>query len=195
MYIRNNTAAVIFRMIFVIVCGAGLVMKLIYSDFSIDIIMGDFALISNALALIYFAYLIIVRTNYEKGVLRGAVTIYMIITFIVYYFIHFGTGGNPLYNLSLAGYLLYFIAPIMVFVDYLLFCKKGEFTAYSPAIWAIIPVVFNIIVYIINSVGISARSVPYFNLLGMNMIITLLVFLGISYLLFVLDSIMAGRRR
>ena len=84
MYIRNNTAAVIFRMVFVIVCGAGLVMKLIYSDFSIDRIMGDFALISNALALIYFAYLIIVRTNYEKGVLRGAVTIYMIITFIVY---------------------------------------------------------------------------------------------------------------
>ena len=195
MYIRNNTIAVVFRVVFLIVCGAGLVMKLLYSRFSIDTIMSDFALISNVLALIYFAYLIIARPGYERGMLRGAVTIYMLVTFIVYYFIHFGVDADPLQNLSLAGYLLYFAAPLMAVLDYLLFCRKGWFTSYSPLIWTILPVVFNLAIFIINRIGIYVASIPYFNLLGLNMIVTLFVFLGVSYLLFAADNLMAGRRR
>ena len=195
MYIRNNTITILFRVVFLIVCGAGLVMKLMYSGFSINIIMGDFALISNVLALIYFAYLIIARPGYERGMLRGAVTIYMLVTFIVYYFIHFGVDADPLQNLSLAGYLLYFAAPLMAVLDYLLFCRKGWFTSYSPLIWTILPVVFNLAIFIINRIGIYVASIPYFNLLGLNMIVTLFVFLGVSYLLFAADNLMAGRRR
>lgn len=195
MYIRNNTIAVVFRVVFLIVCGAGLVMKLMYSRFSLDIVMSDFALISNVLALIYFAYLIIARPNYERGVIRGAVTIYMLVTFVVYYFVHFGVGANPLEQLSLAGYLLYFAAPLLAVLDYLLFCRKGWFTSYSPLIWAILPVVFNLAVFIINRIGVYIASIPYFNLLGLNMIVTLFVFLGVSYLLFAVDNLMAGRRR
>lgn len=195
MYIRNNTMALVFRVVFLIICGAGLVMKLIYSGFSLDTIMGDFALISNVLSLVYFAYLIIARPGYERGLLRGAVTIYMLVTFVVYYFMHFGMAANPLFELSLAGYLLYFAAPLMAVLDYLLFCRKGEFTPYSPLIWAILPVVFNIAVYIINRIGISFVAIPYFNLLGLNMLITLFVFLGVSYLLFAVDNLLAGRRR
>ncbi len=194
MYIRNNNIALLFRVIFIIACGAGLVIKLIYSGFSLVTVMSDFALISNVLALIYFAYLIIVRPNYERGLLRGAVTIYMLVTFVVYYFMHFGVDANPLYSLSLAGYLLYFIAPIMAVLDYLLFCRKGWFSPYSPLIWTILPVLFNLAVYIVNRIGISMIAIPYFNLLGMSLIITLLVFLGIGYLLFAADSLMAGRR-
>lgn len=195
MYIKNDTIAVVFRVIFIIVCGAGLVIKLMNSSFGINTVFGDFALISNALALIYFAYLIIARPYYEKGALRGAVTIYMIITFVIYYFVHFGMSVDPTGHLSIAGYLLYFISPVMAFADYLLFCPKGWFTAYSPIIWAIIPVLFNIAVLVINMTGISLKRIPYFNLLGMNMIMTLLVFLGISYLLFVTDNMIAGRRK
>ena len=117
---------------FLIVCGAGIVMKLMYSSVGIGTILGDFALVANALALIYFAYLIIARPGYERGMLRGAVTIYMVITFIVYYFIHFGASAAMPQQLSVAGYLLYFVSPVMAFIDYLLFCRKGEFTAYSP---------------------------------------------------------------
>ena len=135
MYIKNNTAGVVFRVLFLIVCGAGLVMSLIYSGFSLYSIMSDFALVSNALALIYFAYLIVARPSYERGVFRGAVTIYMVITFIVYYLMNFGADVNPADSLSLAGMLLYFISPLMAFADYLLFCRKGSFTAYSPVIW------------------------------------------------------------
>jgi len=195
MYIRNNTIAILFRVVFLIVCGAGLVMKLMYSGFSINIIMGDFALISNVLALIYFAYLIIARPGYERGMIRGAVTIYMLVTFVVYYFIHFGVDADPLFELSLAGYLLYFAAPLLAVLDYLLFCRKGWFTSYSPLIWTILPVVFNLAVFIINKIGVYIASIPYFNLLGLNMIVTLFVFLGVSYLLFAADNLMAGRRR
>ncbi len=195
MYIKNNTIAVIFRVMFIIVCGAGIVMKLMYAGFGLSTILGDFAIISNVLALIYFAYLIIARPGYERGMLRGAVTIYMIITFVVYYFIHFGIDASPLVHLSVSGYLLYFVSPVMAFIDYLFFCRKGEFTAYSPVMWALIPVIFNIAVFVVNSIGFSVERMPYFNLMGMNMIVTLLVFLGISYLLFVVDNMLAGRRR
>ena len=195
MDIKNDMIAVVFRVIFIIVCGAGLVMKLIYAGFGLSTVMGDFALVANALALIYFAYLIIARPRYERGMLRGAVTIYMVVTFIVYYFIHFGTGGTALDNLGLAGYLLYFAAPLMAAADYLLFCQKGGFSAYSPVLWAVLPAAFNLAVYLINRMGLALTGIPYFNLLGLNLSITLLVFLGISYLLFVVDNLMAGRRR
>lgn len=195
MYIKNQTLGVVFRVVFLIACGAGLVIKLIYSGFSLPVIFGDFALISNFFALVYFAYLIIARPNYERGVLRGAVTIYVIITFIVYYFINFGASSNPAENLNLAGYLLYFISPVMVVLDYLLFCRKGSFTAYSPVIWAVIPVMFNIAVFLLNKFITGIEMIPYFNLLGMDMTITMLVFLGISYLLFVADNIFAVRHR
>ena len=179
MYIKNDTIGVIFRVLFLIVCGAGLVMKLFASGFSLSVILGDFALLANALALVYFAYLII----------------YMVVTFLVYYYLNFGTGNGLHEGMSLAGYLLYFIAPLMAFIDYLLFCRKGEFTAYSPVFWAILPVLFTLAVFLVNRFGSSLAQIPYFNLLGLHMVLTLLVFLGISYLLFVLDNLMAGRRR
>ena len=195
MYIKNDTIAVIFRVIFIILCGAGLVMKLIRTAFGLSTILSDFALISNALTLIYFAYLIIARPNYERGFLRGAVTIYMIVTFIVYYFIHFGVSGTPMVQLGIAGWLLYFVSPVMAALDYLLFCRKGEFTSYHPLLWTILPVIFNAAVFLVNKLGLALSSVPYFNLLGLSLLVTLFVFLGISYLLFVLDNLLAGRRR
>lgn len=195
MYIRNNTLAVIFRVIFIIVCGAGIVMRLMGTESILGTVLGDFALIANGAALIYFAYLIIAKPGYERGALRGAVTIYMVVTFIVYYFFYFGTALSRPEQLSVAGYLLYFVAPVMAFADYLLFCRKGDFTAYSPIIWVILPVLFNIAVFIVNMFGFSLGSIPYFSLAGMSMMATLFIFLGISYLLFVVDNLMAGRRR
>ena len=193
MYIKNNTLAVIFRMIFLIVCGAGLIIKLMNDGFAAAVILGDFALVSNTLALIYFAYLIIARPGYERGALRGAVTIYMIVTFIIYYYLYFGLSSAV--DLSIPEYLLYFITPVMAVADYLLFCRKGSFGAYSPVLWILIPVLFNIMVFIVNYMGFAASMIPYFNLLRMNMIITLLVFLGLGYLLFIADNLLAGRRR
>ena len=112
MYIKNATIAVIFRVIFIIVCGAGLVVKLMDSGTGPDVLLGDFALAADALSLIYFAYLVIARPGYERGTLRGAVTIYMILTSIVYYYIEFGAGGISDGGLSLSGYLLWFISPV-----------------------------------------------------------------------------------
>ena len=85
MYIKNDTIGVIFLgVLFLIVCGAGLVMKLFASGFSLSVILGDFALLANALALVDSAYLIIARPSYERGFFRGAATIYMVVTFLVY---------------------------------------------------------------------------------------------------------------
>ena len=101
--------------------------------------------------------------------------------------------------MSLAGYLLYFIAPLMAFIDYLLFCRKGEFTAYSPVFLGVtLPALFTILALFSGKPVRDhrlAQDLPDFNLLGLHMVLTLLVFLGISYLLFVLDNLMAGRRR
>lgn len=185
----------IFRILVVIACGAGLVIQLIGTGFSLNAILGDFALICNVLTLIYFIYLIIARPDSERGGLRGAVIIYMMMVFIVYYVTYFGASAPHLLNLSISGYLLYFAAPLMVFLDYLLFCRKGDFTPYSPIIWVIIPVLLNLVIFAINWFQVSVSAIPYFNLLGLNLTITLLVFLGVSYLLFLVDSLLSGRRR
>lgn len=194
MYIRNNTVAMVFRIIFIIACGAGLVMRLIYVGFSLDAILGEFVLTASALALIYFIYLIIARPEYENGILRGSVTMYMILTFIAYYFIHFGTEGVAITVLPLAGYLLYFISPILAFLDYLLFCRKGDFTPYNPLLWAIIPVLFNLAIFLINKFMEISVTIPYFNLFGLSLALTLFLFLGVGYLLFVVDNLLGGRR-
>lgn len=194
MYIKNNTIAMIFRILFLIVCGAGLVMQLIGTGFGLNAILGDFALISNVLALLYFIYLIIARPDSERGGLRGAVIIYMMLVFIVYYVTYFGASIPHLVHLSLSGYLLYFAAPLMAFLDYLLFCRKGDFTPYSPVIWVIIPILLNLTIFIINRFQLSVSSIPYFSLLGMSLTVTLLAFLGASYLLFLIDSLLSGRR-
>ena len=47
MYIANDTIGVIFRVLFLIVCGAGLVMKLFASGFSLSAILGDLALLAR----------------------------------------------------------------------------------------------------------------------------------------------------
>ena len=193
MYIKSNTFAVVFRLIFIMVCGAGLIMKLLYSGFSIDLILSDFALVTGVAAILYFIYPAAARPGYERGALRGAVTIYMIIVFVTYYFMSFGTSGNPLANLDLAGFLLYYASPIIAFLDYILFCRKGEFSVYSPLIWTVLPVIFNIVVYVVNRMGLSMASVPYFNLLGLSLPLTFFLFLGIGYLLFVADDLMSRR--
>lgn len=195
MYIKNDIISVVFRVIFIIVCGAGMVIKLFTSGLSLSIVLSDFALVVNAFALIYFAYLIIVRPGYERGVFRGAVTIYMVITFIAYYFDDFGAPNGLIDGLSAANYLLYFVTPLMALADYLLFCRKGEFSAYSPLLWAILPILFNLAVYLANRFGLEMDAIPYLSLPNMNLIATLLLFLGVSYLLFVLDNLMVGRRR
>lgn len=194
MYIRNNTVAMIFRIIFIIACGAGLVLRLIYVGFSLDAIMSEFVLIVSALSLIYFIYLIIARPEYENGILRGSVTIYMILVFITYYFIYFGASGNPLGNLPLAGYLLYFAAPILAFLDYLLFCRKGDFSKYHPLLWVIIPALFNLAIFLINKFVEVPVVIPYFTLLELSLLLTFFVFLGVSYLLFVVDNLLGGGR-
>ena len=121
-------------------------------------------------------------------------TIYMIMVFMTYYFINFGAAGNPLANLNLSGFLLYFAAPVIAFLDYILFCRKGDFSPYSPLLWTILPVLFNVVIFVVNRIGLSLASVPYFNLLGLDLPVTFFFFLGVGYLLFVADDLM-GRRR
>lgn len=193
MYISNNIVAMIFRIIFIIACGAGLVMRLLFVGFSIDAIMSEFVLIVSALCLIYFIYLIIARPEGESGILRGSLTLYMIMTFVAYYFIHFGTAGTPLTNLPLAGYLLYFAAPLLAFLDYLLFCRKGQFRQYCPLLWTLIPVLFNLAIFLINKFMKVSVVIPYFNLFGMNLALTFFVFVGVGYLLLVLDNLLVGK--
>ena len=89
---------------------------------------------------------------------------------------------------------MYFAAPLLAFSDYLLFCRKGDFTPHSPLFWLIIPLLFNLAVFLVNKFMALPVMILYFNLFGLGLVVTLLVFLGASYLLFVVDNLLAGRR-
>ena len=53
---------------------------------------------------------------------------------------------------------------------------------------------FNAAVLVVNHMGLSMKRLPYFSLPDIGMVVTLFVFLGISYIFFVIDDLMAGRR-
>ncbi|NLD20061.1 MAG: hypothetical protein GX663_07435 [Clostridiales bacterium] len=190
MYIRNNIVSAIFRIIFIIACGAGLALKLLDTGISLDAFLSDFALLASTLALAYFIYLLIARPRYERGFLRGAVTIYLLLIFIMNSFI----AMTPLSTMGIANTLLYFVSPLVAFVDYLLFCPKGGFHPYNPLTWAILPAIYNLAIAILNHFIPTITGSVYFTFLNMGFILSLLVFLGIGYLLFLIDSLMAGRR-
>ncbi len=192
MYIKNNAAALVFRVLFLAACGGGLAVKLTGPGESLGTVMEDFTVIACLLGFIYFVYLVVGRPSNERGSLRGAVTIYMAVILIRWLLASWGSSAAAAE--TGAGYLLLCLAaPAIAFADYILFCPKGRFSVYSPAFWTIIPVLFNLAVLIVNRMGAALRPVEYFTMPGAGFPESLFLFLGTGYLLLLLDSLM-GRR-
>lgn len=111
--------------------------------------------LSNLGCIILFAILSVYMANGKRMTIspllvqfKGMLTMIILVTFIIYHFVlrplltdnlelltgqlaEFGNFNSP------GNIILHYIAPLMVFSDWLLFDEKGRFKWYSPPLWSL----------------------------------------------------------
>lgn len=110
-----------------------------------------YTLLSNILVLGFSVYLIFAMgKDYEaaltnKGLLRvkGAVTIAIMLTFLVYHFM-LAPLATPERYYQLENFLLHYIVPLLFFLDWLIVDKRGIYQKKDPLLWCLVPAVYSI---------------------------------------------------
>lgn len=178
MCVKNRILAVIFRIILLIICLIGIFIKLDLIHGQVKLYMLIYYTIqSNILVFIVFLYITIktlddIKTDGINGVsmpmpyFKGAVTMAIIVTGVIYHFLlmptHFTMGGiSPLDFVG--NIILHYIVPIMVFLDWIIFDKKNSYRLFDPLIWLCIPFIYFIFVLIQAQFGffIPNQNTPY----------------------------------
>lgn len=216
MYIRNKYFSLIFKLLIVVIGIFG-----IYLSLSDSPLVGMFehlsyyTNLSNLLCIIFFLYYSIKMIinikennhNYHNN-FKGAVTITILITFIVYNFIlrPFMHDVEGVMKINSVGNLIvHVILPLMVLFDYILFDEKGN---YSKAyLWVLIPLFYFIFICIRAKFGYTftyAQSrYPYFFLdideygiyqVIFNAIISILLILALIYIYVFIDKKLSNKK-
>lgn len=203
MYIKNNTLKTAYRVLFLIFCEAGIILQYVAVAKIGSIAMHTcyYTILSNILCFLYFAFLLIVRPKKENATIKGAVTVCIALTGIVYHLLLAGSmkaadGIKIDYAMFISNYIVHYVVPISVFVDYILFTPKGYFKVFSPLIWCIIPLSYLIFALIRAEVSTGVFSVfgkgtsryPYpfmdFDALGAGAAVRNIVIIGVAYIAF-----------
>lgn len=212
MCIRNKFFSLIFKVLIVIIGIFG-----IYSSLNDSPLVGIYehlsyyTNLSNLLCILFFfVYSIIMLLNIKKEYhnycpnLKGAITITILITFIVYNlvlrpFMH-NVDGVMKIN-SIGNTIVHVILPIMVLLDYILFDEKGRFNKKKAYTWVLIPLMYFIFICIRAKMGgmftYAGSRYPYFFLdideygipqVTINVIISIILILLLIYLYIYIDS-------
>ena len=127
----------------------------------------------------------------------------IIVTGMVYHFMLAGKFEMQ-GTLWLSNTLLHYVVPIMTFLDWILFDKKGDYKKYSPLLWIILPVLYfiyiNIRVEAGGILGPYGSKYPYYfmdiDVLGIEKVliinmIMVLFFIILGYIIVFLDRLLA----
>ncbi len=121
---------------------------------------------SNILVIVfYIGYFIVLKfnSNVENHslyhILKGAIVMAIFLTFIVYiislqplgFLMDVKIPSSNVFKIS--NILVHFITPIMVFLDYIIFDKKGYFKKSYTFIWIVFPAIYPLYVYTYSSLG------------------------------------------
>lgn len=218
MCIHNRLFALIFRILFVIGCGMGLYLNSGLPRGKPALYMLIFYTIqSNVLCFIFFSLLTVktfidLRNSGINGTsiilphFKGAVTIAIAITFIIYHFIlvpkYLSTPVASYSILSWQNILVHYFVPIAALADWLVFDEKRNFRWFDPLAWLVLPITYFIFILIRARFGgiieIVNSPYPYFfidvNLLGwINVIknagLLIIVFLVVGYFIYIIDKV------
>lgn len=116
--------------------------------------LSSFSILANFLSFICILAVIIYNlikygTIFRKSTsfprVKGIFTFSIVVSCL---FFHFISNGSMKSHFD---WILYLIGPLMMFFDWILFDKKGEFRLYEPLIWIIIPVIHLLILQIIDN--------------------------------------------
>lgn len=166
----NKKISLIYRAFLVLIGLYGLYLNFFNGYSNIGEMLHYYTILSNILVIGFFIFLII---NYKKNKdyphLKGAVTMAITVTFLIFHFIlnpamfdMIGTGYNPLNPSNL---IVHYIVPIMAILDWLLFDIKGRYTKTDPLLWLSIPFIYFIVMTINGLLGYTftgGSHYPYF---------------------------------
>ncbi len=217
MYIHNRLFALIFRILFLFGCGMGLYLNSgIPGGKPAPYMLIFYTIQSNALCFIFFLVLSAktVSDIKNKGVkgstaflphFKGAVTMSIAVTFIIYQFIlvpQFLTADSHYSILNWQNALVHYFVPIMAVFDWLVFDEKLKFRWYDPFLWLAVPLAYFAFILVRARFGgvieIVKSNYPYFfidvDTLGWisvlkNSSILILGFLILGYLIYLIDKI------
>lgn len=184
MCIQNRAAALVYRLILVAFCTAGICTMLFMDGrFSAGMLVY-YTNLSNIGCWLFFVPLTIqtaldIRRDGIRATtvflprLKGAVTMMITVTFLVFavmlapvMFTMAGEdmGGYSLYSAS--NILVHYVTPLFVIFDWLLFDQKGRYRNYEPFLWLIIPHIYLAFALIRAQVGPALPGMnsryPYF---------------------------------
>ncbi|MCG5215113.1 Pr6Pr family membrane protein [Streptosporangium sp. KLBMP 9127] len=105
-----------------------------------------FTVQSNLMLAGYYSWRVVSRRRPSAEV-KGAVTLYIVITGLVWHFVRMG-GANPFEHLSLSGlgfgnFLLHYVTPIMAVIDWLVFDRTALRPKWAAAlVWLAYPMAY-----------------------------------------------------
>jgi hypothetical protein len=221
MCIHNRLLSLIYRIIFLFVCGIGLYLNSGIANGELAPYMLIFYTIqSNVLCFIFFSILIIknildLKNKGLKGTtiflphFKGAVTMTIAVTFIIYHFIlapHYLSTSSGYNIFSWQNILVHYFVPIVTILDWIIFDEKSSFRWFNPIQWLIVPITYFIFILVRARIGgvilIMKSQYPYFfidvDVLGWinvlkNAGIILIGFLFLGYTIYIIDKISVER--
>ncbi|MCK8638763.1 Pr6Pr family membrane protein [Fructobacillus fructosus] len=161
--------------------------------------------LSNVLCILYFIGLLILHNQVRSPNIKGAVTLAITVTMLIYWGILAPHSFNIHGVWQLTGTLLvHLVVPSMVILDWFLFDQKGRFSIKAPLYWLGIPLIYYAFTVIAANFKIiyplTGDHYPYYfinsELIGWHAVFCfvaalLIFFLVFGYLLYYIDKRLA----
>ncbi|MDR0396784.1 MAG: Pr6Pr family membrane protein [Oscillospiraceae bacterium] len=216
MCIRNRVISLIYKAIVVAVSLTGLLTLFGFPGMFMLGAMKYFTTLSNVLCLLFFAAAFIhtfiqLFTLGAHGTstllprLKGSITIAITVTLLIYQLLLSETPFSM--NGRSGDFIVHFLTPVLVILDWLLFDEKGRCTFLDPLVWTIIPLLYVAFALLAAPLGLTYYSggrYPYFfmdiDAIGGRSVFAYIAaitvsFLVLSYLVVLLDRLLSRHRR
>lgn len=218
MYIHSTHFKQLYRLLFLLVCEAGIILQYAGTagKSSLTMLTCYYTILSNILCFVYFAVLLVAQRKKENAFIKGAVTMCITVTGLVYHFMLNGVMGSaagvPVTVLSVSNILVHYVVPGMVVLDYFLFSPKGQYKSLYPLAWLVLPYAYFAFAMVraevssstFSGFGDTASRYPYpfldVDLYGWDKVILIVfaitvAFIALGYLAFVVDRLLGQKRR
>lgn len=218
MYIRNMYLKQIYRLLFLFLCEAGILLQ--YAALSqggnAAMLSCYYTILSNILCFVYFAVLVVAQRKKENPLVKGSVTMCIAVTGLVYHFMLNGVmeaNADQISPVLLAGNLLvHYVVPVMVVLDYFLFFPKGQYKSLYPIAWLVLPYLYfgfvllraEISDSLFSGFGGAKSRFPYpfldVDLYGWDKVLLIVLgitvaFLALGYIAYVIDRLLGKSRK
>ncbi|MDR3127814.1 MAG: Pr6Pr family membrane protein [Bifidobacteriaceae bacterium] len=150
MYIKSKPFIIGYRIVISLLCAAGIILNYFQYSNNVFNLLSYFTILSNIFVLIYIIWALYNTINKgvefeEKLFIKGAVLLYIMITFLIFFLVLRPTmvdSSDIKYLSSPANALAHYVTPWLFFFDYLLFSRKGLWHKLYPIKWMAFPLIY-----------------------------------------------------